>query len=85
MKERKATYACQSVFRLKFHCCLKRVVDKGEASRLAATKLRSETKGEDGVLFGLVHGGQLRVDLVLAQVGKVRVQHIHNLFNNRMM
>lgn len=71
--KREEPYACKSVFWLEFHRSVNRVVDQGKASRLATTELSSEAECEDGVLVGLVHGSELFVHLIFAQVGQIGV------------
>ena len=55
---------------------LEGVVDERKAGALAAAVLRAETKNADGVLGRLVHLAQALAQLVLADVGPVRVQHV---------
>lgn len=52
------------------------VVDKGEAGGLAATELCPEAEHADLVLLGLVHAGELVAELLLGDVGAVRVEDI---------
>lgn len=55
---------------------LGRVVNQGEAGGLAATELCPETKDADLVLLGLVHAGELVAELLLGDVGAVRVENV---------
>lgn len=52
------------------------VVDKGEASGLAATELGAQAEDGDLVLAGLVHAGKLVAELILGDVGTVGVQDV---------
>lgn len=52
------------------------VVDQGEAGGLAATELSPETKDGNLVLLGLVHAGELVAELILGDVGAVRVEDV---------
>lgn len=52
------------------------VVDEGEASGLATTVLGAETEDGDLVLVGLVELGELGAELILGDVGAVRVEDI---------
>jgi hypothetical protein len=52
------------------------IVDQGETGGLAATELCPEAKHADLVLLGLVHAGELVAELILGDVGAVRVEDI---------
>ena len=52
------------------------VVDKGKAGGLAATELGTKAEDADLVLLGLVHAGELIAELILGDVGAVRVEDI---------
>lgn len=55
---------------------LGRVVDEGKAGGLAATELGPETEDADLILLGLVHAGELVAELLLGDVGAVRVEDV---------
>ena len=52
------------------------VVDEGKAGGLAATELGPEAEDADLVLLGLVQAGELVAELLLGDVGAVRVEDI---------
>jgi hypothetical protein len=52
------------------------VVDEGEAGALAATVLRPEAEDGDLVLAGLVQLAELAAELVLGDIGAVRVEDV---------
>lgn len=68
--------ADQSVLRLELLHGLGRVVDEGEASRLATTELGAHAEDGDLVLLGLVHGRELLTELLLGDVGAAGVQDV---------
>ncbi len=52
------------------------VVDEGEAGGLATTELGAEAEDIDLVLLGLVEAGELLTELLLGDVGAVRVEDV---------
>ena len=68
--------AHQSVVGLELLHGLDRVVDEGEAGRLAATVLGAHAEDVDLVLVRLVHFGELGPEVVLLDVGAVGVEDI---------
>lgn len=68
--------AHQSVVGLELLHGLDRVVDEGEAGRLAATVLGAHAEDVDLVLVRLVHFGQLAAEVVLADIGAVGVEDV---------
>lgn len=70
------TVSHQSVSRLESLGVSNRLVDQTKTGRLSSTKLSSETENGDGVLVGLVQLRQLLSQLVLGDVGSVRVQDV---------
>lgn len=55
------------------------VVDEGEAGGLATTKGVLAAEDDDGVLVGLVHGGELLTDVELAHTGSTGMEDVDNL------
>lgn len=70
------TVSNQSVSRLELLGVSSRLVNQTETGRLATTELGSETKHGDSILVGLVQLGQSLSQLVLGDVGSVRVQDV---------
>lgn len=52
------------------------VVDEGKTGGLAATELGPEAENADLVLLGLIEAGELVAELLLGDVGAVRVEDI---------
>jgi len=67
------TNSDQSVMGLEFLQCLRRIVDESETSGLSATELCLETEDIDLVLVRLVKFGNLSTELLLGDVGTVRM------------
>lgn len=76
-------YPLQSVFGLILLSEVQRVVDHGEAGRLAATKLSLEAESEHYVGGGLVELGELLPDLDLGYCGLARVQDVNDLLKQQ--
>ena len=68
--------AHESVVGLELLHGLDRVVDEGEARRLAATVLGAHAEDVDLVLVRLVHFGELATQVIFADVGAVGVEDI---------
>lgn len=66
----------ETVVRLELLQSLVGVVDKGETSGLATTKLCAETEDGNLVLVGLVEVGQLLTELIFGDIGAVGVEDI---------
>ena len=60
-----------------------RVVDERKPSRLAATKLGSETENGNLLLAGLVHCGELGAEVIFGDVGEVRVEDVTRVERSR--
>jgi hypothetical protein len=74
------TYAEQSVLGLILVQGRDVVVDQAETRALAATELGAEAeKADGGLISDVVHLGQERAQLLLADVGAARVDDIDNL------
>lgn len=52
------------------------VVDQGETGGLAATELCPQAENADLLGSGLVHGGELRSEVILGDAGETRVEDI---------
>ncbi len=69
-------HAHQPVMGLELLHGLGRVVHEGEAGRLAAAKLGPQAEDADLVLVRLVHAGQFVAQLLLGDVGAIRVEDV---------
>lgn len=54
------------------------IVDQGKACAASATKMRSESKGNDTAFVSLVEGGKLLGEVGFRDVGARRVENIND-------
>lgn len=68
----------KTVFRLKLSHGILVIVNQTKASRLAATKLGSETKQDSKLGIGLVHASYNFLELLFRNIRATRVDDIHD-------